>query len=144
VSVSFAGSTQFGSAFGVTAVSQDGFAPGQLTGFAIDGDGTVQARYSNGKTLPAAQIALADFRDEQGLASVGGNLWRATPASGQPAIGAPGSANLGTLQGGSLEEANIDLTQQLVDMITAQRAYQANAQTIKTQDQMMSTLVNLR
>ncbi len=144
VTLSFAGSTQFGSAFGVTSVSQDGYAPGQLSGFAIDGDGTVQARYSNGKTLPAAQIALADFRNEQGLASVGGNMWRATPSSGQPAVGAPGSANLGSLQGGALEEANIDLTQQLVDMITAQRAYQANAQTIKTQDQMMSTLVNLR
>jgi flagellar hook protein FlgE len=144
LTLSFADSTQFGSAFGVTAVSQDGYAPGQLTGFAIDGNGTVQARYSNGQTLAAAQIALADFRNEQGLAPVGGNLWRATPASGQPAVGAPGSANLGVLQGGALEEANIDLTQQLVDMITAQRAYQANAQTIKTQDQMMSTLVNLR
>ena len=144
MAVSFGGSTQFGSAFGVTAVSQDGFAPGQLTGFAIDGDGMVQARYSDGKTLAAAQVALADFRNEQGLAPVGGNLWRATPASGQPALGAPGSANLGLVQGGALEESNVDLTQQLVDMITAQRAYQANAQTIKTQDQMMSTLVNLR
>src|SRR5690606_19558802 len=127
LSLSFADSTQHGDPFGVTAVSQDGFAPGQLTGFAIDGNGMVQARYSNGQTLAAAQIALADFRNEQGLAPVGGNLWRATPASGQPAVGAPGSANLGVLQGGALEEANIDLTQQLVDMITAQRAYQANA-----------------
>lgn len=144
LTLSFADSTQFGSPFGVTAVSQDGYAPGQLTGFAIDAGGVVQARYSNGQTLAAAQIALADFRNEQGLAPVGGNLWRATPASGQAAVGTPGSANLGVLQGGALEEANIDLTQQLVDMITAQRAYQANAQTIKTQDQMMSTLVNLR
>ncbi|GAB3667205.1 flagellar hook protein FlgE [Ramlibacter alkalitolerans] len=144
VTLSFNGSTQFGSAFGVTSVSQDGYAPGQLTGFGIDAGGMVQARYSNGRTMPAAQIALADFRNEQGLAAVGGNLWRATPASGQPAIGAPGSANVGVLQGGALEEANIDLTQQLVDMITAQRAYQANAQTIKTQDQLTSTLVNLR
>jgi len=87
---------------------------------------------------------LADFRNEQGLAPVGDNMWRATPASGQPAVSAPGSGNLGQLQGGALEEANIDLTQQLVDMITAQRSYQANAQTIKTQDQMLSTLVNLR
>ncbi len=144
LSLSFGGSTQFGSAFGVTAVSQDGYPPGQLTGFAIDGNGVVQARYSNGQTVSAAQIALADFRNEQGLAPVGGNMWRATPASGQPAVGTPGSANLGMLTGGALEEANIDLTQQLVDMITAQRAYQANAQTIKTQDQMVSSLVNLR
>jgi flagellar hook protein FlgE len=144
VTVSFGKSTQFGSAFGVTSVSQDGYSPGQLTGFGIDSSGMVQARYSNGKTMPAAQVALADFRNEQGLVAVGGNLWRATPASGQPAIGTPGSANLGVLAGGALEESNIDLTQQLVDMISAQRAYQANAQTIKTQDQLTSTLVNLR
>jgi flagellar hook protein FlgE len=144
VSLSFAGSTQFGSAFGVTEAVQDGYKPGSLTGFGIAEDGTVQARYSNGKTLGAAQIALADFRSEQGLAPVGNNLWRATPASGEPAVSAPGTANLGALQGGALEDSNVDLTQQLVDMITAQRSYQANAQTIKTQDQMLSTLVNLR
>lgn len=144
VTLSFTGSTQFGTAFGITEVTQDGYAPGNLTGFGIDADGMVQARYSNGKTLPAAQIALADFRNEQGLVAIGGNMWRATRASGEPAVGAPGSANLGGLQGGALEESNIDLTQQLVDMITAQRAYQANAQTIKTEDQMLSTLVNLR
>ncbi|MGE4242419.1 flagellar hook protein FlgE [Ramlibacter sp.] len=144
VKISLTGTTQFGSAFGVNAVGQDGYAAGQLTGFAVDARGMVQARYSNGKTVPAAQVALADFANEQGLVPVGNNVWRATPDSGEPAIGAPGTANLGALQGGALEESNIDLTQQLVDMITAQRAYQANAQTIKTQDQMLSTLVNLR
>jgi len=144
VTLSFKGSTQFGSAFGVTEASQDGYAPGQLSGFGIQPDGTVQARYSNGKSLAAGQIALADFRNEQGLVPVGGNLWRATPQSGQPALSGPGTANLGSLQGGALEESNVDLTQQLVDMISAQRAYQANAQTIKTMDQMLSTLVNLR
>ncbi len=144
VDVTFAGSTQFGRAFGVTAVSQDGFTAGQLTGYGVSANGTLEARYSNGKTLGTAQIALADFRNNQGLAPTGGNLWRSTPVSGQPALGAPGSANLGLLQGGALEDSNIDITQQLVDMITAQRSYQANAQTIKTQDQMMSTLVNLR
>lgn len=144
MSLSFAGSTQFGRGFGVTQAAQDGYTAGQLTGFGIAADGTGEARYSNGKTLGAAQIAMADFRNEQGLSPVGNNMWRATPASGQAAVGVPGSANLGVLQGGALEEANIDLTQQLVDMITAQRAYQANAQTIKTQDQMLSTLVNLR
>ncbi|HZY18570.1 MAG TPA: flagellar hook protein FlgE [Ramlibacter sp.] len=144
VQLSFSGATQYGNAFGVMAVSQDGYAPGQLTGFAVDGSGIVQARYSNGRTQAAAQVGLADFRNAQGLASVGNNLWRATPTSGQPAISTPGTANLGVLQGGALEESNIDLTAQLVDMIGAQRAYQANAQTIKTQDQMLSTLVNLR
>lgn len=144
VSITFGGSTQFGNAFGVTQATQDGYAPGQLTGFGISGDGMVEARYSNGKTMGAGQIALADFRNEQGLAPSGGNLWRSTLASGDPAVSAPGTANLGLLQGGALEESNVDLTQQLVDMISAQRAYQANAQTIKTQDQMLSTLVNLR
>ena len=144
VDLTFAGSTQFGRSFGVTAVSQDGFTAGQLTGYGVNADGLLEARYSNGKTLGAARIALADFRNSQGLAPAGGNLWRATPASGQPALGGPGSANLGLLQGGALEDSNIDITAQLVEMITAQRAYQANAQTIKTQDQMMSTLVNLR
>ncbi len=144
VVLSFAGSTQFGSAFGVTEVSQDGYGAGQLTGFGVAADGMVQARYSNGRTLNAAQVALAGFRNEQGLAPVGGNLWRETPASGQATVSAPGTANLGALQGGALEESNVDLTQALVDMITAQRAYQANAQTIKTEDQMLSTLVNLR
>ena len=144
MTLSLTGSSQFGSAFGITQASQDGHTSGQLTGFGLGNDGMVLARYSNGKTIDAAQIALADFRNEQGLAPAGGNLWHATTASGQPAVGAPGTANLGELRGGTLEESNIDLTQQLVEMITAQRAYQANAQTIKTQDQIMSTLVNLR
>ena len=144
VSLSFANSTQYGTAFGVTSIDQDGHAPGQLTGIAVDADGKIQARYSNGVTLAAAQVALANFRNEQGLVPVGGNLWRATPESGAPALGAPGSASLGQLQGGALEQSNIDLTQQLVDMISAQRSYQANAQTIKTQDQMLSTLLNMR
>jgi flagellar hook protein FlgE len=144
VTISFTGTSQYGSAFGVTQATQDGYAPGSLTGFGIASNGMVQARYSNGKTMDAAQIALADFRNEQGLVSAGGNLWRETPDSGPAALSAAGTANLGELQGGALEESNVDLTQQLVDMITAQRAYQANAQTIKTQDQVLSTLVNLR
>ncbi|TFZ08376.1 flagellar hook protein FlgE [Ramlibacter humi] len=144
VTLSFTGTTQFGQAFGVTALSQDGFGPGQLTGFSVDGDGTVQARYSNGRTIGAARIALADFANEQGLVPMGNNLWRSTTSSGTPVIGTPATGTLGSLQGGALEESNIDLTTQLVDMISAQRAYQANAQTIKTQDQMLSTLVNLR
>lgn len=144
VSLSFAAATQFGSAFGVTDVSQNGYGPGQLTGFVVDAQGTVQARYSNGRTVAAARVALADFQNDQGLIPMGNNMWRATTVSGTPAIGEPGTGNLGVLQGGALEDSNIDLTTQLVDMITAQRAYQANAQTIKTQDQMLATLVNLR
>jgi flagellar hook protein FlgE len=144
VSISFAEAKQTGSAFGVIDVDQNGYGPGQLTGFSVDGGGTVLARYSNGRTLAAARVALADFPNEQGLVPMGNNIWRASTASGQPAVGAPGTGNRGVLQGGALEDSNIDMTAQLVDMISAQRAYQANAQTIKTQDQMLSTLVNLR
>lgn len=144
VTVDFTGSTQWGTTFGVTRMSQDGYAAGQITGFTIAADGTVEARYSNGKTVGAAKIALADFRSPQGLAPMGNNLFRPTPASGQAAVGAPGSGNLGLLQGGALEESNIDLTEQLVALIEAQRLYQANAQAIKTQDQVQSAVVNLR
>jgi len=144
VTINFTGSTQVAQTFGVSSVSQDGNAPGQLTGVAIDSSGDVQASYSNGLTRSLSQVALANFADPQGLIPVGGNTWRASPESGAPAVGSPGSSSLGSLQGGALEQSNIDLTQQLVDMISAQRSYQANAQTIKTQDQMMSTLLNMR
>ena len=142
--IDFSGSTQWGTAFGVNSIAQDGYAVGQLSGFNIAADGTVEARYSNGKSVGAAKIALADFRNPQGLAPVGNNMYRATAISGQAAVGTPGTANLGLLQGGALEESNIDVTQQLVAMIEAQRAYQASAQSIKTQDQVQSTVVNLR
>lgn len=144
VTIDFGGSTQWGTSFGVTAMSQDGYTAGQLTGFSIGADGTVECRYSNGKTLGTAKIALADFRNPQGLAAVGNNLYRYTPASGPAAVGQPGTGNLGALQGSALEESNIDITQQLVEMIEAQRAYQANAQSIKTQDQVQAAVVNLR
>jgi flagellar hook protein FlgE len=144
VALNFTGSTQFGTAFGVTQVTQNGYASGRLAGFAITGDGTIEARFSNGQTQVRGQVALADFRNPQGLVPIGNNQWVQSYASGQPSVGAPGSGNLGVVQGGALEESSVELTQQLVDMITAQRAYQANAQTIKTQDQILSTLVNLR
>lgn len=144
VALNFGGSTQFGTAFGVTQVTQNGYAAGRLAGFAITGDGTIEARFSNGQTQVRGQVALADFRNPQGLVPIGNNQWVQTYTSGQPSVGAPGSGNLGVVQGGALEESSVELTQQLVDMITAQRAYQANAQTIKTQDQILSTLVNLR
>ena len=89
-------------------------------------------------------LALADFRNVQGLAQLGGGAWAETSSSGTPVQGAPGVGRFGALRAGALEESNVDLTAELVNMMTAQRAYQANAQTIKTQDQVMSTLVNLR
>ncbi|MCB1886679.1 MAG: flagellar hook protein FlgE [Rhodocyclaceae bacterium] len=136
--------TQYGSAFGVNSQTQDGYASGRLSGVTIDRDGTIQGRYSNGQSRNLGQIVLANFQAPNGLLSLGGNLWTEGPASGQPLIGAPGSGSLGVLSAGAVEESNVDLTAELVNMITQQRAYQANAQSIRTQDQILQTLVNLR
>jgi flagellar hook protein FlgE len=136
--------TQYGSQFGVTDLGQDGYASGQLIGVQFESNGVVMARYSNGQTKPAGQIEIANFRNPQGLQPLGGNAWARSFASGDPLVGVPGDGNLGVLQAGAVEESNVDLTAELVDMITAQRVYQANAQTIKTQDQILQTIVNLR
>ena len=144
VALDLDGATQYGAGFGVTNLSQNGYAPGQLTGISIESNGIVMARYSNGQTKPAGQIELATFRNPQGLQPRGGNVWARSYASGDPIIGVAGEGNLGVLKSGALEESNVDLTAELVSMITAQRIYQANAQTIKTQDEVLQTLVNLR
>ncbi len=136
--------TQFAAAFGVTDMKQDGFTAGQLVSIGIETNGIVTARYSNGQTKSAGQVELANFRNVQGLQPLGDNMWAYTFASGDPITGVPSEGNLGVLQAGALEESNVDLTGELVNMITAQRAYQANAQTVKTQDQVLQTLVNLR
>jgi flagellar hook protein FlgE len=144
VALSLSGATQYGSQFGVTDLGQDGYAAGQLIGVQFESNGIVNARYSNGQTRPAGQIEIATFRNPQGLQPMGGNAWSNSFASGDPIVGVPGDGNLGVLQAGALEESNVDLTEELVGMITAQRVYQANAQTIKTQDQILQTIVNLR
>jgi len=142
--VNLSGMTQFGAPFGPTNLAQNGMPPGKLSGILIQDNGTVMASYSSGHSAAIGQIELANFRNPQGLQPLGGNNWSATFASGDPILGEPGSANLGALQSSSQEESNIDLTNELVNMMVAQRIYQANAQTIKTQDQVMQTLVNLR
>ena len=144
VQLDLAGATQYGSNFGVTDLSQNGYAPGQLVGIQFEANGIVTARYSNGQSKPAGQVEIATFRNNQGLQPMGGNGWQRSFASGDPVVGIPGDGNLGSIQSGSLEDSNVDLTGELVNMITAQRVYQANAQTIKTQDQVLQTLVNLR
>ena len=144
VALDVSGATQYGAQFGVTALTQDGYAAGQLTGVQFEGNGIITATYSNGQTKPAGQLEIANFRNPQGLEPTGGNGWVQTAASGSPILGVPGSGNLGMLQAGALEESNVDLTAELVNMITAQRDYQANAQTIKTEDQVMQTIVNLK
>ena len=138
------GSTQFGSAFSANSLTQNGYAAGSLTNFSVGADGTITGNYSNGQTRAQGQIALATFVNSQGLLNLGNNQWAQTAASGAPVNGAPGSGTLGPLQSGAVEESNVDLTAELVNMITAQRDYQANAQTIKTEDQVMQTLVSLR
>ena len=144
VDIDMSGATQFGSKFAVADLSQDGYASGDLTSINISNDGMVMASYSNGVTRAEAQVALANFRNPQGLLAVGGNNWVESFDSGPAVMGKPGDGNCGALRSGALEDSNVDLTAELVNMMTAQRAYQANAQTIKTQDQVMSTLVNLR
>jgi flagellar hook protein FlgE len=136
--------SQYGASFAVSSNSQDGYTTGQLSGFSIGTDGTIQGRYSNGQTRDQGQIALANFINPQGLVALGGNQWAESSSSGQPLIGAPSTGSNGALQSGALESSNVDITTELVDMITAQRVYQANAETIKTQDQVQQTLMNLR
>jgi flagellar hook protein FlgE len=136
--------TQFGVAFNVSNLNQDGYTAGELTGISIEPSGTITTRYSNGETQYRGQLALADFRNVQGLTPIGSGEYLETFASGQPVLGNPGIGKFGELRAGAVEESNVDLTAELVNMMTAQRNYQANAQTIKTQDQIMSTLVNLR
>ena len=140
----FTGSTQFGSSYGVNALKQDGFTSGRISGFAIGSDGIVQGRYTNGETRAQGQIVLGNFANPQGLQPLGASMWGETPQSGQALVGGPGTGSLGVLQSSALEDSNVDLTGELVQMITAQRIYQANAQTIKTQDSVLQTLVNLR
>ena len=137
-------STQYGSPFGVNSVSQDGFASGRLAGLNVGEDGTIQGRYTNSQSKVLGQVTLAYFANAQGLQPVGNNLWVDSAESGQAVIGAPGSGVLGAIQSGAVEESNVDLTAELVNLIVAQRMYQANAQTVRAQDQILQTLVNLR
>ncbi|MCE1241871.1 flagellar hook protein FlgE [Oryzomicrobium sp.] len=140
----FTGTTQFGSTSGTNTVTSDGYSSGRLVGLSVGSDGIVQGRYSNGQARNLAQVVMANFQNPNGLTSLGNNQWAQTSASGQPAIGTPNTGSMGVLQSNSIEESNVDLTGELVAMITQQRNYQANAQTIKTQDSIMNTLVNLR
>jgi flagellar hook protein FlgE len=140
----FGGTTQYGAEFGVTALGQDGYTSGRLTGFTVSDKGIIQGRYSNGQANTLGQIVLANFANPQGLRATGDNLWEETAGSGPAVVGTPQTGSLGSIQSAAIEDSNVDLSQELVNMIMAQRVYQANAQTIKTQDQVLQTLVNLR
>ena len=140
----FSQTTQYGSSFATNALGQDGFTTGRLAGLAVSADGTISGNYSNGQSRILGQVVLANFTNPNGLTSLGGNQWGETATSGPAIVGTPNTGTLGVLQAAAVEESNTDLTAELVNMITQQRNYQANAQSIKTQDSIMQTLVNLR
>ncbi len=144
IAINHGTTTQYGSAMSITAQAQNGNTSGSLTGFTFSDNGTIIGRYSNGQTSKLGQVALVNFANPNGLQNMGGNQFAETPDSGVPVTSTPGSSGLGVLQASATEDSNVDLTAELVNMITAQRNYQANAQTIKTQDQIMQTIVNLR
>ncbi|WP_018139144.1 MULTISPECIES: flagellar hook protein FlgE [unclassified Thioalkalivibrio] len=142
--IDFAGTTQFGGDFAVNDLGQDGFASGRLTGVDIDSSGVVFARFTNGQSSVLGQVALANFTNPQGLEQLGNNNWAETFAAGDPVFASPGTGNLGEIQAGALEASNVDIAQELVNLITAQRNFQANAQTISTADQVTQTIINIR
>ncbi len=138
------GSTQYGEKFALRNTQQDGYAAGKLNEITVSEEGVVYARYSNGDDKPLGQVALTTFNNNQGLEAKGNNLWVETFSSGTPRTGAPDSSNLGQIQAGSLEASTVDLTEQLVNMITAQRNFQANSQMVSTMDQITQTIINIR
>lgn len=142
IDVDLTGTTQFGAAFGVSTNSPDGYASGELTGVRVEDNGEVYATYTNGQSLLQGQVVLADFSNPQGLNKVSGTAWTQSFSSGSPVVGAPGTGVLGNLTAGALEGSNVDLTNELVSLMTAQRNYQANAKTISTSDKLTQALFN--
>jgi flagellar hook protein FlgE len=144
VNVNFFGSTQYGSNFTVSSINQDGYTTGRLVGMDIDKSGVVQARFTNGRSLTMGQVAMANFANTGGLQPLTDTNWAETFASGQALRGQAGNSGFGVIQSGALEASNVDITTQLVNMITAQRNFQANAQMISTADQITQTIINIR
>ncbi|MBY0557389.1 MAG: flagellar hook protein FlgE [Burkholderiaceae bacterium] len=144
VATTFDKTTQYGSVTNDLGSVQNGYSAGSWQRYAIDENGVILGQYSNGKSRPMGQIAMANFASVDGLTPLGNNCWAESSASGTPTIGVPNAGSMGSLRASSVETSNVDLTAELVNMITAQRVYQANAQTIKTQDSVLQTLVNLR
>lgn len=141
-SLDFSKMTQYGGSFGTNSLTQDGYAPGQLSNYSIGKDGIISGSYSNGQTQILGQVALANFTNPNGLTDLGNNQYGETLASGSALIGAPGTASLGVLQSSAVEGSNVDLTAELVNLISAQRTYQANAQSIKAEDVVLQTIVS--
>lgn len=142
--VDYADVTQFGGGFAISAIDQDGYATGRISSLDFDSTGTLFARYTNGQSLIQGQVALANFANSQGLRPTGNSSWSESFASGQPLIGAPGTGDLGLIQSGALEESNVDVTGELINLITTQRFFQANAQVIGTADTLTNAIINIR
>ncbi|MEA3150249.1 MAG: flagellar hook protein FlgE [Gammaproteobacteria bacterium] len=143
MSFNFGSSTQYGGGFGVTSITQNGYSTGQLSTVSIDTAGIVSAVYTNGRSTQLGQLAIANFPNPQGLKQLGNTNWAETFTSGTVVSGTAGSAGLGTIQSGALESSNVDLTTQLVNRITSQRAFQANAQVVTTANQLSQTVINI-
>ncbi len=139
-----AGSTDFAAADSVNGTSIDGRASGTLTSVSVGADGKITGTYDNGQSAVIAQVALASFQNEAGLTREGNNLYAASSESGQPLTDAPGTGARGGIQSGALEASNVDISNELVDLISFQNAYQANSKTITTADDMIQTAVNLK
>ncbi|XOB90860.1 flagellar hook protein FlgE [Pseudomonadota bacterium 24LQ007] len=142
--VNLANTTQYGAAFGVNDQQQNGYTTGRLSGLDVSDQGVIFARYTNGQSKSLGQVALAAFNNTDGLSPVGDTTWVETFESGQPVIGAPDTGTLGSIKASSVEDSNVDLSAELVNLIIAQRNYQANAKTIETSDAVTQTIINLR
>jgi flagellar hook protein FlgE len=140
IDLSYTGTTQYGSDFSVSKNKGSGYASGEKTGQQIDQDGSVYATFSNGERMLQGQLILANFANPNGLASQDGTTWAQTASSGAPLSGAPGTGLLGSVKAGALESSNVDMTSELVGLMTAQRNYQANTKVISTNDSMMTAL----
>lgn len=138
------GTTQYATTAGVSKLTQDGYSSGTLQRIGIDKDGIISGIFSNGNDLTLGQVLLADFASTAGLSSSGMNLYKETYDSGQPLIGSPGSSGRGLIQSSTLELSNVDIAQEFVNMITAQRGFQANSKVITTTDELLAELVNLK
>jgi flagellar hook protein FlgE len=144
MTLDFSESTSLGRDFSINGTSNDGKSAGQLTSYSVDSDGFIVGRYTNGTNKKLGQVALALFNNPQGLSALGARGFSATVESGNPELVGPDNSLAGAIQSGALEKSNVDLTSELVRMIEAQRVYQANAQAIKTQNELMQSAENIR
>jgi flagellar hook protein FlgE len=143
IDMNYSDSTQFGSPFAVNGLSQNGFTTGRLSGIDINDEGVVFARYTNGQSNPLGKIALANFSNVSGLRQLGDTSWAQSFDAGDVLLGEAGTSSFGYVQAGGLESSNVDIAESLVNLITAQRNFQANAQVISAADTITQTIINI-